>query len=61
MRSPESQQVKTITLVNVLSKKIMSKPESFFTFIEVLLENDALKRIGKAMLSEAGKIFVTYW
>ena len=52
--SPESQQVKTINLVDELDETIKSKPDCLFTFIKVLLENDALQRVGREILIEAG-------
>ena len=55
IRSPESQQVKTISLVDILDEVINSQPDSLFMFIEVLLENDNLQRVGREMLREAGK------
>lgn len=53
--SPESQQSKTISLVDAVDKTIKSKPDCLFAFIEVLLENEALQTLGREMLREAGK------
>ena len=55
IKSPESQQVKTINLVDELDKIIKSKPDCLFTFIQVLLENEALQKVGSEILTEAGK------
>ena len=55
MRSPESQQEKTINLVDKLDEIIKSQPDCLFTFIEALLENEALQKVGSEILTEAGK------
>ena len=55
MRSPESQQEKIINLVDKLDEMIKSQPDYLFTFIEVLLENDALQKVGNEILTAAGK------
>ena len=55
LKSPESQQDKTIGLVSKLNKKVESHPDHLFVFIEVLLQNKILQRAGKEMLKEAGK------
>ena len=60
LKSPESQQDKTIGLVSKLNKKIDSRPDRLFDFIQVLLQsdvlqNEVLQRAGKEMLKEAGK------
>ena len=60
MKSPESQQSKTITLIDELDDVIKSQPNCLFVFIKVLLENSTLQRIGKAMLREAGKYLGIY-
>lgn len=54
--SSESQQTKTILLVDTLEKTLKSQSEFFF-LIEVLLGSDVLqqKRIGKELQNEAGK------
>ena len=57
MSSPESQQEKIIRLVRGLDNRIRSRPERLFGCIEVLLENDALKEVGREMLRETGKPF----
>ncbi|CAI8050245.1 NACHT, LRR and PYD domains-containing protein 3 [Geodia barretti] len=56
LKSPESQQDKTIGLVSQLEKKIGSYPDCLFVFIEVLLQNQALQSTGNEMLREAGKV-----
>ena len=53
--SPESQQAKTISLVDAVDEKIKSKPELLFVFIEVLLEDEGLQTVGKEILRETGK------
>ena len=58
MRSPESQQEKTIALVDKLNEIIKSKPDCLFTFIETLLENEALQKVGSEILTETGKYIV---
>ena len=55
MKSPESQQEKTISLVDGLDEKIKSQPHCLFTVIEVLLESVALQKIGNELLTEVGK------
>ena len=57
MLSPESQQEKIIRLVCGLDNRIRSRPERLFGCIEVLLENDALQKVGREMLRETGKPF----
>ena len=57
MLSPESQQEKIISLVRGLDNRIRSRPERLFGCIEVLLENDALQKVGREMLRETGKPF----
>ena len=54
MRSPESQQEKSINLVDKLDEIIKSQPDCLFTFIEVLLENDALQKVDSEILTAAG-------
>ena len=56
MLSPESQQAKTINLVVVLNKKIKTRPDCFFLFIELLLDSEhpQLLKMGGEMLREAG-------
>ena len=58
LRSPESQQDKTISLVSKLSKRIDSRPYRLYKFIEVLLGNDALKGAGREILIETG-LYIT--
>ena len=55
IRSAESQQEKNIRLVCGLDNRIRSRPERLFGCIEVLLENDALQKVGRKMLRETGK------
>ena len=55
MISSESQQAKTINLVDKLDEKIKSQPNSLFEFIKVLLKNEDLQESGRDMLREAGK------
>ena len=57
MLSPESQQEKIIRLVCGLDNRIRSRPERLFGCIEVLLENDALQKVGREMLRQTGKPF----
>ena len=57
MLSPESQQETIIRLVRGLDNRIRSRPERLFGCIEVLLENDALQKVGREMLRETGKPF----
>lgn len=58
--SPESQQAKTISVVDALEKKIKLDPDHLFVFIEVLLENDSpeLQKTGGEILREAGKLLL---
>ena len=54
MRSTESQQENTISLVDAVDETIKSKPELLFVFIEVLLEDEGLQTVGREMLKETG-------
>ena len=54
LRSPESQQEKTINLVSRLSKRIESRPCRMYRFIEVLLGNSVLEGAGREILRETG-------
>ena len=54
LRSPESQQEKTICLVSKLSKRVDSRPYRLYRFIEVLLRNDGLTKVGREILTETG-------
>ena len=54
MRSPESQQEKTINLVDKLDETIKSQPDCLFTLIQVLLENEALQKVGSEILTATG-------
>ena len=58
-KSPESKQVKTVNLVDTLDEKIKCHPESLFVCIEVLLKNEALQKVGRDMLREAGMDSIT--
>ena len=55
--SPESLQVKTISLVDALHDKIKVHPDCLFLFIELLLDSEVpkLQKTGGEMLREAGK------
>ena len=56
IRSPESQQAKTIiSLVDAVDEAIKSKPDLLFVFIEVLLEDEDLQTVGEEILRETGK------
>lgn len=57
--SPESRQAKAICLCDKVEEKIKSKPDSLFVLIEVLLENEGLRKTGTEMLREAGKLIIT--
>ena len=57
LTSPESQQVKAITLVRALKKRIKSYPIKLFTIIEVFLHNDILKEAGRELWSETGTVY----
>ena len=52
--SPESKQVKTITLVNVLKKVVKLHPNKIFVIIDVLLHDEILKETGREIWIEAG-------
>ena len=52
--SPESQQVKAITLVRALDKKIKPRPDKIFTVTKVFLENEILQDVGKQLWAETG-------
>ena len=54
LRSPESQQEKTIHLVLKLSKRLESRPYRMYRFIEVLLGNSVLQGAGREILRETG-------
>ena len=60
LRSPESQQDKTIGLVSKLSKRIDSRPYRLYRFLEVLLGNDSLKGAGREILIETGLYITVY-
>ena len=52
--SPESQQVKAITLVRALEKRIKQRPDKIFIISNVFQENELLQEVGRKMLIEAG-------
>ena len=52
--SPESQQMKIISLVKALEKKIRRRPDLIFLCIKVLLESDVLHEAGKDILIKSG-------
>ena len=54
LTSPESQQVKAITLVRALKKRIKSRPARVFTIIEVFLRNEVLEQAGRELRNETG-------
>ena len=54
MTSPESEQVKTITLVRSLAKRIKQHPEKIFIISSIFLESELLQEIGRRMLIETG-------
>ena len=58
--SPESQQAKTISVVDALEKKIKLDSDHLFVFIEVLLGDDSpeLQKTGSEILREAGKLLL---
>ena len=58
-KSPESKQVKTVNLVDTLDEKIKCHPESLLVCIGVLLDNEALQKVGRDMLREAGMDSIT--
>ena len=52
--SPESQQVKAITLVRALDRKIKPRPDKIFTVTKVFLENKSLQNVGRQLWTETG-------
>ena len=52
--SPESQQVKAITLVRALDRKIKPRPDKIFTVTKVFLENEILQNVGRQLWTETG-------
>ena len=54
LTSPETEQVKTITLVHTLKEVVEKKPDGIFAIINVLLNNQFLREVGKEMFIEAG-------
>ena len=55
LTSPESEQTKAITLVTALDKKIKPHPGRIFTIIEVFLQYDNLRKVGRQMWAKTGK------
>ena len=53
--SPESQQVKAITLVRALDKRINQYPDKLFMITKVFLESESLQEVGRQMWIKAGK------
>ena len=56
--SPESQQVKTITLIHALYRKIKSRSDRIFTVIEIFLKCEVLHEVGRKLWFETGKIIL---
>ena len=52
--SPESQQVKAITLVRALDKKMKKRPDKIFIITKLFLESELLREVGRQMLIETG-------
>ena len=52
--SPESQQVKAITLVRALDKKMKKRPDKIFIITKLFLESELLQEVGRQMLIETG-------
>ena len=52
--SPESQQVKAITLVRALDNKIKQRPDKIFIITKLFLESELLQEVGRQMLIETG-------
>ena len=55
LKSPESQQVKAISLVRSLYRKIKSRPNKVFTVSEIFVKNKTLKELGREISFEIGK------
>ena len=58
--SPESQQVKAITLVRALDKKMKQRPDKFFIIIKLFLKNKLLQKVGRQMLIETGNYYFLF-
>ena len=58
LTSPESQQVKAITLVRALYKRIKSRSDRIFTIIQVFLEKRVLREAGRDLWFETGTISI---
>ena len=54
IKSPESQQVKAITLVRALDRKVKQRPDKIFTVTKVFLENEILQNVGRQLWTETG-------
>ena len=54
VRSPESQQEKIISLLDLMHKKIKFHPDRLFMIIKVMLENEALQETAREILRETG-------
>ena len=54
IKSPESQQVKAITLVRALDRKVKLRPDKIFTVTKVFLENEILQNVGRQLWTETG-------
>ena len=52
--SPESQQVKAITLVRALDRKIKPRPDKIFTVTKVFLDIETLQDVGRQLWAETG-------
>ena len=52
--SPESQQVKAITLVRAMDKKVKQRPDKIFIITKLFLESEFLQKVGRQMLIETG-------
>ena len=58
LTSPESRQVKAITLVRTLYKRIKSRSDRIFTIIQVFLEKQVLHEVGRDLWFETGTISI---
>ena len=58
LTSPESRQVKAITLVRALYKRIKSRSDRIFTIIQVFLEKRVLHEAGRDLWFETGTISI---
>ena len=55
LMSRESQQAKTISLVDAIDEAIKSEPDLLFVFVKVLLNDEGLQKVGREMIKETGK------